>query len=392
MSTLSEMIKEMALEIHPRLVEIRRHLHMHPELSFEEKNTSIFLQEVLSSIGVPFTTGWAGHGIVATIDVGQSETIMLRADMDALPIQETSTHDYISTVQGCMHACGHDVHMTSMVGAIMILHTLREYLTVNVKCIFQPGEEKLPGGASIMIQEGVLDAAPSKIIAQHVFPSLEVGKVGIRSGLYMASADEIYIHVRGRGGHAAMPHENVDTVLIAAQIIVALQAVVARQSDPTIPAVLSFGKINSVGGATNVIPDVVKIEGTLRAMDEKWRFNAHKSIREVAKHTAQAYGGEVDVVIEVGYPCLTNHPEVTSNVRSRMIAYLGEENVVDIPMRMTAEDFSFYTLHVPGCFYRLGTRNTSKGIVSPVHTSTFDIDEDALVIGAGLMAYLCFEA
>jgi amidohydrolase len=382
-------IKRLAESQSVRLLKIRKHLHQHPELSFAEINTSKYLCAQLAEWDIPYTAGWAGHGIIATIDAGRSTTIALRADMDALPIFETSTHDYVSTIPGCMHACGHDVHMTCLLGAAYILHNMKEHLSHNITLVFQPGEEKLPGGASIMLAEGAIDnPKPSHIFGQHVFPSLEVGKVGIRSGLYMASADEIYLTVKGRGGHAATPHENIDTVLVSSAIIVALQSLVARYANPAIPSVLSFGKINSVGGATNVIPDVVHIEGTFRTMDETWRQAAHRIIETIARDTAQSYGAVCEVDMHIGYPCLINDEHLCHNVKSQMIEYLGKENVVDLPIRMTSEDFAFYSQVIPGCFYRLGTGNAAKGIKAPVHTSTFDIDNEALVVGAGLMAWL----
>ncbi len=389
---VKQQIKQCASEIWPMLVETRRHLHMHPELSFEEVNTSIYIRSLLDKWEIPYTHGWSGHGIVATIDAGQKSSIALRADMDALPIQEHAGHDYASTVEGCMHACGHDVHMTCLLGAAYILNKLKGDLPHNISLIFQPGEEKLPGGANMMIKEGLFKRnKPAHIIGQHVFPSLEAGKVGVRSGLYMASADEIYMTIRGKGGHAAMPHDIVDTILISSAVIVALQSVVSRNADPAIPSVLSFGKINSVGGATNVVPDEVKMEGTFRTMDEPWRAQAHTLIKRIANETAQAYGGSAEVDIQKGYPCLINDSALTQGVRGKMVDYLGVDNVVDLPIRMTSEDFAFYTQVIPGCFYRLGTGNVSKGITSPVHTSTFDIDEKALEVGAGLLAWLAFK-
>jgi amidohydrolase len=384
-------IQRLSIELSEQLIDIRHHLHQHPELSFHEEKTSAYIKAWLEQWQISYIDNVAGYGIVATIDAGKDTTIALRADMDALPIQETNVVTYKSKVDGCMHACGHDVHMTCGLGALYILKQLKDQLPVNVKMLFQPGEEKLPGGASLMIKDGALtNPIPSHIIGQHVFPSMQVGKVGICSGLYMASADEIYITVNGKGGHAATPHETNDTVVMASAIIMALQSIVSRRANAAIPSVLSFGKINTVGGATNVIPDQINIDGTFRTMDENWRIKAHELIRSTAQATAQAYGGAANVDIQIGYPCLINDESTSASVKSKMIEYLGAENVEDLPIRMTSEDFAFYTHVVPGCFYRLGTGNTTKGITSPVHTSTFDIDEDALTIGAGLMAYLCF--
>jgi len=389
MADLSQHIKDLAKQLLPQVVVIRRHLHAHPELSFQEIETSKYIAKILEENNISYTTGWAGYGIVATIKGQSEETIALRADMDALPILETNDVIYKSKNEGKMHACGHDVHTASLLGAAFILNEIKDQLPKSIKLIFQPGEELLPGGASIMIQEGVLqNPTPKSIIGQHVFPSLQAGKVGIRSGLYMASADEIYISIQGRGGHAAMPHDCNDTILAASQMIVSLQQVVSRHCPAGIPSVLSFGKINSTGGATNIIPDEVKIEGTFRTMDENWRIKAHQLIHDIILHSCTAYGTTANINIVKGYPCLINDPSLSDQVKQNMIAYLGAENVVDLDQRMTSEDFAFYSQQIPACFYRLGTRNESKGITSPVHTSTFDIDESALEVGMGLMAWL----
>ncbi|MEM9547119.1 MAG: M20 family metallopeptidase [Bacteroidota bacterium] len=391
MNDISSLIKEKANHYFDRIQSIRHHLHMHPELSFEEVETGRYIASVLKQLGVDYTDGWCEHGIVATI-IGEKEsskTIMLRADIDALPITEQNKKTYASLNEGVMHACGHDVHTSCLLGAIHILNDLKSEFGGTIRCIFQPGEEKLPGGASIMIKEGVLEnPKPTSVIGQHVHPPLEVGKIGIKSGMYMASADEIRMTVRGKGGHAALPHDCIDTVLMSSKILLALQDVVARNTNPNIPAVLSFGKINSVGGATNIIPDEVKIEGTFRTMNEKWRKEAHQLIKRIAGKTAESMGGSCEVDIMVGYPCLINEPLLTERTKSSMIDYMGEGNVIELPIRMTAEDFSYYSQEADACFYRLGTGNAEKGITSPVHTPTFDIDEKALEIGMGLMAYL----
>lgn len=388
-------IKLLSENIFDELVKIRRHLHSHPELSFKEYKTSAYIKSVLNSNDISYTDGWVKTGIVAEIQGNASgnKVIALRADIDALPITEENDVAYKSLNQGIMHACGHDVHTTSLLGACLILNQLKDEWGGCVKFIFQPGEEKLPGGAKLMIDNGVLDnPRPHSIYGQHVHPPLEVGKVGIRGGQYMASADEIYIKVSGKGGHAALPQELIDPVLIASHIIVSLQQLVSRRSNPFIPSVLSFGKINSIGGATNIIPDHVSIEGTFRTMDEEWRDKAHKLIVKLVKELAQSMGGDADIDVIKGYPFLKNDEILSSVTRKRMIEYMGIDHVVELPKRMSAEDFSYYTHHIPGCFYRLGTGNKSMGITSSVHTPTFDIDENALKIGAGLMSYLAISA
>jgi len=387
-------IKEKAQQHFAKIRDIRRHIHMHPELSFQEENTGKYIASVLDQLGVSYTDGWCDTGIVAIIegDLNGDRVVMLRADIDALPIVEENDVPYKSTIPNVMHACGHDVHTASLLGAIHILQEMKHSFGGTIKCIFQPGEELLPGGASIMIKEGVLEnPKPDSVLGQHVHPPLEVGKIGIRSGMYMASADEIRMTINGKGGHGALPHNCVDTVLMSARILIALQDIVARNTNPNIPAVLSFGKINSTGGATNIIPDEVKIEGTFRTMNEPWRMEAHKMIKQIAEKTAEAMGGSCEVDIQVGYPCLINEPALTDRIKAQMIAYMGEQNVVELPIRLTAEDFSYYSQEADACFYRLGTGNPERGITSPVHTPTFDIDEDALEIGMGLMAYLAIE-
>ncbi|MDA0199098.1 MAG: M20 family metallopeptidase [Bacteroidetes bacterium] len=386
-------IKTLSVQIHPDLVAIRRHLHQHPELSFDEHQTSAYIQKKLTEWGIPFTAGWVKTGVVAHIEGKnpQSKVVALRADMDALPITETK-HDnrpYRSLNEGVMHACGHDAHTTCLLGAAYILQTTRKEWNGTVKLIFQPAEEKSPGGALLMLQQGALAQPPAlTIIGQHVLPQLETGKVGFRPGLMMASCDEIILTIHGKGGHGATPQFCVDPILIAAQVLVGLQQIVSRFIDPTLPRVLTFGKINSVGGAHNVIPESVVILGTLRMMNEESRFETHKQIRKIASGIAESFGGHCEVEIDVGYPFLINDEDLTARTRAAAEAYLGPENIVDLPMRMTAEDFAYYSQIMPGCFYRIGTGNTQRGITASIHTPQFDIDEKALEIGAGLMAWL----
>ena len=387
---LLERVKALAAQYEQDLVADRRHLHANPELSYHEYQTAAFVQERLKSWGIPFQAPVAKTGIVGKIEGRNpsSKVIALRADMDALPILEANDVPYKSKNQGVMHACGHDVHTTSLLGAARILHELKDSFEGTVRLIFQPAEEKEPGGASLMIKEGVLkNPEPAAIVGQHVMPLIPVGKVGFREGMYMASADEIYVTVKGKGGHGAMPEQNIDPVLITAHILVALQQIVSRVASPKMPSVLSFGKVIA-NGATNVIPNEVKMEGTFRTMDEAWRAKAHQRMKKMAESIAEGMGGSCDFDIRKGYPFLENDPELTRHARAAAVAYLGEENVLDLDLWMAAEDFSYYSQEVDACFYRLGTRNEEKGIVSSVHTPTFDIDEAALPIGAGLMAWI----
>jgi len=387
---IKDRIKKLATDTFGDTVANRRHIHKNPELSFQEHKTSEFIWQKLDEIGITEKERKATTGIVALVKGNNPEkrTVALRADMDALPIMEANDGPYRSVNDGVMHACGHDAHSASLLGAGRILHEIRDSFEGTVKLVFQPGEEKLPGGASLMIREGVLeDPRPDGMIGQHVMPLIPAGKVGFRSGMYMASTDELYMDVIGRGGHGAMPHFNIDPVLISSHIIVALQQVVSRIADPAMPSVLSFGKVTA-DGATNVIPDKVHLEGTFRTMDEKWRAEAHGHIRRIATQVAESMGARVELEIRKGYPALVNDPGLTASVRKAAEDYLGPENVVDLDIWMAAEDFAFYSQQTEACFYRLGTRNEERGITSSVHTPTFDIEEKALEIGAGLMAWL----
>lgn len=391
---LIDLIKQKASALQPELIAIRRHLHMHPELSMQEMETSAFIRKKLSEYDISFTSGIAVHGIVGLIKGKnpESRTIALRADMDALPIIEKNQVDYCSQNPGVMHACGHDVHMTSLLGAAKILNEIKDHFEGTIKLIFQPSEERFPGGASMMIKEGVLEnPAPQKMFGQHVLPTLEAGKVGMKPGKYMASTDEVYLTVKGKGGHGATPELNVDPVLIAAHILVALQQIVSRNAPPQLPAVLSFGRFIAEG-RTNIIPNEVKLDGTLRTFDEKWRAEAHEKITLMATSIAEGMGGKCEVFIDKGYPFLVNDDAVTAEARQFAVEYLGEDNVVDLDLRMTAEDFAYFSQQVPSCFYRLGIRNENRGIIHNLHTDQFDVDETSLETGAGLMAWMAVRA
>ncbi len=389
MTDLISQIKKLAKDYHAEIVGIRRHIHANPELSFQEFKTADFVESKLKEFGISNFERRVETGIVGIIQgSGEGKTIALRADMDALPIFEKNDVDYKSQNEGIMHACGHDVHTSSLLGALKILNDLKDQWSGQVKFIFQPGEESAPGGASLLIKDGVLkDPRPETILGQHVMPLIPVGQVGFRSGKYMASADEIYFTVKGKGGHGAMPELAVDPVVIASHIIIALQQIVSRMASPKMPSVLTFGKVQA-NGANNVIPDEVKVDGTFRTFDEDWRAEAKKKMKKMAVGMAESMGATCEFQIVDGYPFLTNEPEYTARNRAAAEAYLGEENVQDLDLWMAAEDFAYYSHESDACFYRLGIRNEEKGITSNVHTATFDIDEDALKIGSGLMAWL----
>jgi amidohydrolase len=388
-----DLIKKLASQLQEELVNKRRHLHANPELSFEEYQTSAYLKEELKKIGIQHFEPKANTGFTAIIE-GKNpnkKIVALRADMDALPITELNEIPYKSKNNGVMHACGHDVHSTCLLGAASILFHLKDQFEGSVKLIFQPGEEKLPGGASLMIADGALDnPKPNSIFGQHVMPFLPVGTVGFRKGLYMASSDELFFKVKGKGGHGAMPHLSLDPVPVAAQLITALQTITSRFANPLIPTVLTIGKVIA-NGATNVIPDEVYMEGTFRTLDENWRKKVHEHIERICLEIGKANSIEIEVEIRKGYPFLKNDEAITQMAKEAAIAYLGEDKVVDLDIWMASEDFAYFSQVMPASFYRLGTRNESKGIVSGVHTPTFNIDESALEIGSGLMAWLAIK-
>lgn len=387
---IADSIKDLAQKYFGHVQSLRQHLHSRPELSFQEYETSKFVKEELDRIGVDSIKPCADTGWVALIKGKNPEkrTIALRADLDALPITEENDVPYKSQNEGVMHACGHDVHTSSLLGAARILNDIKDQFEGTIKLIFQPGEEKLPGGASKMIAEGVLENPKvENILGQHVMPLIPAGKVGFRPGLYMASADEIYMTIHGKGGHGAHPHQNIDPVAIGAQIITSLQQVVSRSAKPSIPSVLSFGKVVA-NGATNVIPDSMYVEGTFRTFNEEWRMEAHTKIEEMARGIASSMGATCEIEVKKGYPCLINEDDLTARARANAEAFLGKENVETLDIWPAGEDFAFYSQEIPACFYRLGTRNEERGITSMVHTPTFDIDETALQTSIGLMAWL----
>ncbi len=391
---MNQLLLQKTEQIKDEVIAIRRHLHQHPELSFQEVETSKFIQEKLKSWGIKFQNNIVGTGIVAVIDSKKNpdKCIALRADMDALPIQELNEVDYKSRNAGIMHACGHDVHTSILLATAKILNELKEDLPNTVKLIFQPGEEKLPGGAKLMIEAGVLENPKvEQIFALHVFPELEVGKVGLKSGMYMASCDELYFTINGKGGHAAMPALNIDPIVIASKLILALQQIPNDLCPKEIPCVLAIGRIEGLG-ATNVIPDKVELQGTFRTMNELWRTTAHKLVHQFAKKIAEESKGEIVVRIENGYPYLENNPVLTEQTRTILKEMLGTENVIDLPTRMTGEDFSFFAQKIPATFIRLGVRNEAKGIVHGVHNARFNIDDDALAIGVRTLLSICFNS
>ena len=390
MGNLADKINELAQELFPEIVNIRRHIHQHPELSFHEFETSRYIKDILDKNGIQYKDGFVNTGILARIDGKKKggRVIALRADLDALPIAEETGLDFASANKGVMHACGHDAHSASLLGTAMILNKLRDHFNGTVLFIFQPAEEKAPGGAKGMLEEGVFDdIEPQLIIAQHVMPGMAAGTVGFRSGKYMASSDEIYITLEGPGGHAAMPHKTTDLILVASHILGALQQIVSRNADPAIPTVLSFGRLIA-DGAVNVLPSELNIAGTFRTMNEEWRQKALSRMEKMALSISGSMGAKCEFKVVEGYPVLRNDEKTTSKSAAFAESFLGSDHVTELQPRMTAEDFAHFASRYPATYYRLGIASAESKEVHELHTPTFNIDEKALLTGAGLMAYL----
>ena len=387
---MKEQIQNLSEEFFDEIVSVRRHLHMNPELSFEEYETSKYIKQLLLSWKIDYKDDFENNGISVLIkgNSPNSRVLALRADFDALPIKEENDVIYKSRNEGVMHACGHDAHTSCLLGAIKILNATKDLWEGTIKCIFQPAEERLPGGAKQMIRDGVLEnPSVQNIIAQHVLPDLEVGKVGFRPGIYMASTDEIYISVIGKGGHAAIPATYNNPLIASSELILSLDKFFSNLED----SIFALGYVNGQG-STNVIPNKVKLMGTFRALNESFRNKSHNDINNIVNDIAEKYNLKIDIEIRKGYPSLHNDEDFTKNNILKAKEYLGDENVIDLPIRMTAEDFSYFANERPSCFYRLGTGNKDKGITHGLHTSKFDIDEKSLKIGMGMMAFLAISS
>lgn len=384
-------IQQLAGQYYKSAVQFRRHLHQYPELSFQEFETTNFIEQKLNELGIE-TQKFAETGIVGLLKGKNADKkcIAIRADIDALPILEQNQVDYASTHKGIMHACGHDVHSACLYGAVQILNSLKDDFEGSIKFIFQAGEEKLPGGASILIENGVLESPKvDAIFGLHVFPELEVGKVGFREGLYMASADELHIEIIGQGGHAALAKNLKDPIVVMSHLLIEIRKALQTIENKEIPYVIGFGDVQA-HGATNVIPNVVNIKGTFRTMSEKWRELAHNKMRSVAQQLAKQFDVQIDYDIHKGYPFLNNDIQLTQTAKQTAIELLGSNQVIDLPLRMTSEDFSYYTHHTKGCFFRLGT-SSATDFKSSVHTPTFNIDENAIQTGMSIMAALAMK-
>ena len=391
-SKVSAHIKEIASSIFPDIVSVRKWLHMHPELSFKEKETSKYICSILKKNNIYFVNNIGGYGIVATVKGKNpdSKVIAFRADMDALPIEEQNEVDYKSIYKGVMHACGHDVHTSILIGAAIIINKLKEHLEGTIKFIFQPAEEKLPGGASLMIKDGVLNNPKvDKIIALHVFPEMEVGFLGFREGKYMAACDELEVTIKGKGGHAALPEKTINPITVASEMIIKTRESIKQIGKDNL-YVLEYGDFHAYG-ASNVIPENAFIKGTFRTMNESFRKKACDLLLHQSKEIAIKYGVDCEYKIIKGYPSLFNNPRLTKECRELAIDFIGLEKVSDLPIRMASEDFSFYSQECPACFFRLGVNNKEKGITHLVHTPKFDIDHNAIELGIGLMSYFALK-
>jgi len=387
--SIKEDIKLLAEKFYNEIVEYRRHLHQNPELSTFEQNTANFICSKLDEIGLKYKKDVGGYGIFGFIEGKNPEKkcVAIRADMDALPIKEETSLPFKSKNEGVMHACGHDVHMSSQLGAIKILNELKDKFEGRVMFIFQPSEEFYPGGALKMLREGIFDeVTPSNIFAYHSTPEIDCGYIGMKEGKCMASTDEIYIDIIGKGGHGATPDLNIDPIVVASHIVIALQTIVSRNASPTIPTTFSIGKFIA-DGRTNVIPNTVHMEGIIRTFDENWRKECHSLIERISTQTAKAFGAEAKVFIDHGYPYVYNDPSLTQKAIKLSKDYFGEDKVLNLDARMTAEDFSYFSQKAPSCYYRVGTRKKGEPITN-LHTSNFDVDEKCLENAMGITAYL----
>ncbi len=390
-TVLAERIQKRAEEIFPDVVAVRRDIHLHPELSYEEVRTTAVITEYLRGIGITPEPPLLETGVIALIEggrkLGRENLVALRADIDALPLQEESLHGFCSLEPGKMHACGHDMHTAMLLGAAAILMGMRDELEGDVLLIFQPAEEKSPGGAKPLLDAGLFSRfKPSAIFGQHCFPNVETGKVALCKGSFMAAADELYFTVTGKGGHASAPHKAADPVLAAAHIITAAQYLVSRVAPPHEPAVVSIASIHG-GNAPNVIPRQVTMAGTMRTMNEKLRALLQEKLRQTVSHVAEGLGVEAEVEIRKGYPVLYNDPDVTEKAAIICGEYLGRESVLESEPIMTAEDFAYYLQECPGTFWQIGTGTADPEKSSTLHSPTFNPEEEALQTGSGLLAY-----
>ena len=409
---ITRVIQQEAATLYPEVVRHYRWLHQHPELSYRERETAAYIAAFLDREGIPYRSAIGGYGIMARVTgekgavtgqespqaavepqqkIEEGRCIAFVADMDALPVQEENEVEYRSLNDGVMHACGHDAQAASLMGAVKMVHSLRRHFAGTALFIFQPGEEQSPGGADLMLKDGLFrDYTPAFVVKQHAYTDLPAGRVGFHAGTIMASADEVHIRVKGQGGHGALPHELNDTVLAASQIVVAMQQLVSRRRDPFNPMVLSFGRFIA-NGATNVIPGEVILAGSMRCMHEEERRRMLQLIPRIAEATAAAYGCSCETTLPEGYPCVISDEKITGEIRTQAVAYLGETEVAEFPKRMTADDFGFFTQRYPCCYYRFGVADENRK-PGALHSGNFLIDEKSLRTASALFAFIALNS
>lgn len=383
--TLAGRVFAQAKAIREELVSIRRDIHRHPELGMEEVRTAGLVAGYLEKLGIEVQRGVGGTTAVVGLLRGDrsGKTVALRADMDALPIKDQKDVDYKSTIEGKMHACGHDGHTTMLMGTAKVLAGMRRGLAGNVKFLFQPAEEG-PGGAEPMVKAGVMKGVDG-VFGAHLNTDLSVGQIGVRSGPSSAAPDEFYLKVKGRGGHAAHPDQGVDAIVLAAQVIHALQTIVSREVDPVRPAVVTIGTIRG-GYRYNVLCDEVTLGGTVRTMDRDLREMIPVRMEAIVKGVTEAMRGGYEMDYRYGYPSVINAPEMEEICRQAAMAVVGETNVVNVPPTMGGEDFAYFAQEAPGMFFRIGGGNAARGIIHPGHHPMYDFDEDAIPVGVAVMA------
>ncbi len=383
-------------KLKPEIIKIRRFLHMNPELSYKEYQTSKLIASKLLSLGLEVKTGIAKTGLTALLSGNQQGfTVALRADMDALPIQELTDVPYRSLNPGIMHACGHDIHTSIALGTAMVLNGLKQKIRGNIKFIFQPAEEGPPPGeefgAKQMIREGVLEDPPvGAIFALHVWPE-NLGEIYFSSGNLMANADGFDIVIKGKSSHAARPHEGLDSITLASQVVLAIQSITSRTIDPSDPAVITVGKIRG-GTRSNIIADEVRLEGTIRTLSDANREKIPSLIENIVKGITQSFGADYVFTYKKGVPSVYNHPELAKIILPTLINLLGDNNVIQIKPQMVAEDFSYYCQKIPGFFFFLGVKNPDEEAIAPLHSPYFDPDERSLFLGIKIMSHLLLDS
>jgi amidohydrolase len=379
------MISQEVADLKDEMIRLRRNFHQHPELGFEEKWTADFIAKYLGGLGIEVQTGVGRTGVVGLLSgKGPGKTLLLRADMDALPIQEENEVPYKSRNDGVMHACGHDGHMAILMTVARVMSHRREEFLGQIKFIFQPGEEGF-AGARFMIEEGVLkDPKVDAAFALHLINQMPSGVIGVRNGAFMASMDSFTIKILGKGGHAGLPEGGVDAVLMSGQVVSALQSLISKEVSPLTPLVVHVGTIHG-GSAFNIVAEQVELKGTVRTLDETLQKSIPERMGRILKGVTEALRGTHELDYQFVYPPVINEESMTELVQGIAIQVVGEEKVIEIPPMMGSDDFAFCLKEVPGCYFFVGAGNSEKEIDPPHHNAQFDFDEDAMVVGAEVM-------